>query len=92
MCESFPLTWLFRIRAFVIGTSNRERCRDSVRGAGLAARVIETVVVVIPIVVMHLYHVLCGETQSAECATTALSFGRRVTCGVVGVDVFEVSV
>ena len=38
------------------------------------AQVVETVVVVIPIVVMHPYHVLCGETQSAECATTTLSF------------------
>jgi len=38
------------------------------------AQVVEGVVVVIPVVMVHLYHVLCREAQPAECATTTLSF------------------
>jgi hypothetical protein len=38
------------------------------------AQVVEGVVVVIPVVMVHLYHVLCREAQSAECATTTPSF------------------
>jgi hypothetical protein len=37
------------------------------------AQVVEGVVVVIPVVMVHLYHVLCHEAQPAECATTTLS-------------------
>jgi hypothetical protein len=36
--ESFPLTWLFRIRVFVIDTLCRERCRDSDRASGAGCR------------------------------------------------------
>ena len=37
------------------------------------AQVVEGVVVMIPVVVVYLYHVICREAQSAECATTTLS-------------------
>jgi hypothetical protein len=38
------------------------------------AQVVEGVVAVIPVVMVYLYHVLCREAQSAECATTTLPF------------------
>ena len=47
---------------------------DVVTVAVEQAQIIEGVVVVVPVVVMHLYHVFCREAQSAECATTTLSF------------------
>ena len=37
------------------------------------AQVVEGVVAVIPVVMVHLYHVLCREAQPAECATATLS-------------------
>ena len=47
---------------------------DVVTVAVEQAQVIEGVVVVVLVVMMHLYHVLCREAQSTECATTTLSF------------------
>jgi hypothetical protein len=47
---------------------------DVVTVAVKQAQVVEDVVVVIPVVMVHLYHVLGREAQSAECATTTLSF------------------
>jgi hypothetical protein len=35
MRESFPLTWLFRARAIVVGTVSRKRRRGSVRASTL---------------------------------------------------------
>jgi hypothetical protein len=46
---------------------------DVVTVAVPQVQVVEGVVVVIPAVVMHFYHVLCREAQSAECATATLS-------------------
>ena len=46
---------------------------DVVTVAVHQAQVVEGVVVVVLIVMMHLYHVLCREAQSAECATATLS-------------------
>jgi hypothetical protein len=40
------------------------------------AQVVEGVVVVVPVVVMHFYHVLCCEAQSAVCATAMLSLNQ----------------
>jgi len=37
------------------------------------APVVETVVVVVPVVMMHFHHVLCREAQSTECTTATLS-------------------
>jgi hypothetical protein len=37
------------------------------------ARVVETVVVMVLVVMVYLYHVLCREAQFAECATATLS-------------------
>jgi len=47
---------------------------DVVTVAVHQAQVVEGVVIVIPVVMVHLYHVLCREAQPAECATTTLSF------------------
>jgi hypothetical protein len=47
---------------------------DVVTVAVHQAQIVEGVVVVIPVVMVHLYHVLCRAAQPAECATTTLSF------------------
>ena len=46
---------------------------DVVTVAVKQAQVVESVVVVVLIVMMHLYYVLCREAQSTECATATLS-------------------
>jgi hypothetical protein len=46
---------------------------DVVTVAVHQAQVVEGGVVVIPVVMVHLYHILCREAQSAECATATLS-------------------
>ena len=45
---------------------------DVVTVAVHQAQVVEGVVAVVLVVMMHLYHILRREAQSAECATTTL--------------------
>jgi len=46
---------------------------DVVTVAVHQVQVVEGGVVVVLVVMMHFYHILCREAQSAECATTTLS-------------------